>query len=95
MKRQTVHCGMAHGGNKRLVWLGNGFAECIGCGKCYMAAQVDDAKQGDFAGRGLPYIPTTVALPVQAPGERPARYVNHIIEPDGFVGVLSWPVRVF
>ena len=34
-------------------------------------------------------------LPTQAPGERPAQYVNHIIEPDGFVGVLSRPVRVF
>lgn len=34
-------------------------------------------------------------LPVQAPGEAPAVFINHIIEPDGFVGKLSRPVRVF
>lgn len=90
-----VQCGKAHAGNKTLVRLGNGFAECIGCGQCYTMAQVKDAKRGDFAGRGLPYIPHAPSLPVQALGERPARYVNQITEPDGYVGVLSRPIRVF
>jgi len=35
------------------------------------------------------------SLPVQSHGEKPARYVDHITEPDGFVGKLSHAVRVF
>ncbi len=85
MKTGSVQCGKAHAGNKTLVKLGNGFAECIGCGQCYTMAQVEDAKHGDLAGCGLPYVPKV---------ERPAHYVNQLTE-MGVTRPLSRAIRCF
>ncbi len=55
-KTNKVQCGKAHSGNKTLVRVNRGFAECLGCGQCYTMAQVAEAKTGQLAGRDLPYI---------------------------------------
>lgn len=56
-KVSKVQCGKAHSGNKSLTKTARGAWECNGCGHCYTAAEMDKARVGNLAGRGLPYIP--------------------------------------
>ena len=76
---------------------------CVGfrkryCNPAALAQLVADV-EGD--GYTIDWVNSTVAkpepepaLPIQAPGERPARYVNQITE-MGVTYPLSRPIRVF
>ena len=58
IKTSKIQCGKAHSGNKNLTKTARGAWECSGCGHCYTTTEIDKARVGNLAGRGLPYIPS-------------------------------------
>ena len=54
--QNKILCGKSHSGNKNLTKTARHGWECNGCGHIYTTLELDKARVGNLAGRGLPYI---------------------------------------